>query len=82
MPIASDRISSHADCTGWEYLFVSTHGDDEHSGDTWATALQTIQEGLELAREGDQILIGHGTYYQDIRTVRMVSWIRLFAFQG
>ncbi|MEE4246894.1 MAG: right-handed parallel beta-helix repeat-containing protein [Kangiellaceae bacterium] len=50
--------------------FVSAYGSDQHNGDSWATALQTIQQGLELARLGDQILIGHGTYYQDFHTVR------------
>jgi len=47
-------------------VFVSTSGNDENDGLTWATAKQTVQAGLNAATGGDEVWVAAGTYVENI----------------
>ncbi|MDP1797018.1 MAG: right-handed parallel beta-helix repeat-containing protein [Planctomycetaceae bacterium] len=47
-------------------IFVSPQGSDWNSGATATTAVATVQHAADLARPGDQIRIGPGTYYERV----------------
>ena len=42
--------------------YVSPAGDDEADGRCWATAKKTLQTAVELAVDGERILVAPGTY--------------------
>ena len=39
-----------------------TNGDDSRDGESWATAVKTIQRGIDLAQNGFVVLVANGTY--------------------
>ncbi len=43
-------------------IHVKTDGDDGNDGSSWELAVRTIQRGIDLARNGDQVLVADGTY--------------------
>ena len=51
-------------------LYVSPDGRDSNDGGTPATALATIQAGLEKATPGTTINLAPGVYHEEVTTVR------------
>ena len=51
-------------CAGTWYVdgSVSASGD----GKSWETAFQMIQEGMNAASHGDTVVVGEGTYYENV----------------
>ncbi len=47
----------HVDCS------VRVSGD----GRSWPTAFKTIEEGIDAAGDGEEIIVARGTYYENIR---------------
>jgi hypothetical protein len=47
-------------------IYVSTAGNDADTGQTWQTAKQTVQAGLNAAASGDEVWVAAGTYVQCI----------------
>lgn len=46
-------------------LYVSTHGDDAHAGDTWQAAKRNVQAALDEAdthKPGAEVWVAHGKY--------------------
>lgn len=43
-------------------FYVKTNGNDVAAGTSWATAKQTIQAAVNLAVDGDTVLVSNGTY--------------------
>jgi hypothetical protein len=50
--------------------FVSTGGDNQHTGRDKNAPLKSIQTALHKAQPGDTIQLADGTYYESIETVR------------
>jgi len=46
--------------------YVTTTGDDDLDGKSWATAFQTIQKAVDACSKGDTVWIAAGTYNQKI----------------
>jgi len=68
---------------------VSPNGNDDNSGATWELAKQTIQAGVNVADEGDTVLVTNGTYVltQDVTiengiTVKSVNGAGLTIVNG
>ncbi|HMP97959.1 MAG TPA: hypothetical protein PKA51_13635, partial [Kiritimatiellia bacterium] len=43
-------------------FYVRTNGNDAAAGTNWLTAKQTIQAAVDLAVNGDTVLVSNGTY--------------------
>ena len=46
-------------------LYVKTDGNDSNDGSSWDLAVQHIYKAIELANDGDTIIIREGTYHED-----------------
>lgn len=51
---------------GGQHYYVSTHGNDVHSG-TKASPFKTIGKATSLAKAGDVVFIQAGIYYENVR---------------
>ncbi|RKY19238.1 MAG: hypothetical protein DRP63_00955, partial [Planctomycetota bacterium] len=43
----------------------ATNGSDSNSGTSWSDAFKTIAHALDVAQDGETILVADGTYYED-----------------
>lgn len=60
--------------------YVSTTGNDNNAGTSWASAFRTVQRALQVATDGQQIWVARGAYYPDeggasINNDRMASFV-------
>ncbi|MHC4123920.1 MAG: right-handed parallel beta-helix repeat-containing protein [Planctomycetota bacterium] len=46
--------------------YVDPNGDDDANGLSWATAFETIQEGIDSSSTDDIVEVNEGTYYETI----------------
>lgn len=45
-------------------IFISKNGNDQPNGKSWVNSFQTIQKGLEVASDNDQLWIAEGSYLE------------------
>jgi len=68
-----DSVNAHGTTAGSVWWFTTaasagtvyvdgTGGDDANDGTSWATAVETIAKGVELATDGMTVLVADGTY--------------------
>jgi len=47
--------------------YVDGSVSESGRGTSWQTAFQTTQEGINAASDGDTVIVGEGTYFENIR---------------
>ncbi|HOW74021.1 MAG TPA: hypothetical protein PKY77_25740 [Phycisphaerae bacterium] len=57
-------------------IFVATTGDDANDGLSWTAAKRTVQAGLDAASDGDEIIVGPGTYPEAINFLGKAVYLR------
>jgi hypothetical protein len=61
--------------------YVATNGNDANAGTNWATAKATIQVGINVANNGDSVLVGQGTYALT-NTINIAKGVNLISAYG
>lgn len=65
-------IGSYPQAWATDY-FVNRHGNDANPGTSRATALATIQKGVDALQPGDTLTIGPGEYHEAVKRIEMGS---------
>jgi hypothetical protein len=69
---ATAFLNMDADESIW---YVSVNGDDAHACHTPADACRLIATAVERAKDGDKIYIGSGTFMENLRVTKSLSFI-------
>lgn len=59
-------LLKHSELSNAQYHYVNKNGNDLNNGLTPETAKLTIQAGVDVLSEGDRLIIGPGTYTENI----------------